>query len=77
MPNPPEWPSAHRGYFKNLNLIFSASRQNIKNLVGNFGAIHVGIMHAEFQPNGVGGGGGERRHAISLTSPSLCSSGIM
>jgi len=33
-------------------------------LVGNFGAIHVGIMQAKFQPssfNGVGRGGGERR----------------
>jgi len=23
--------------------------QNIKNLISNFGAIHVGIMHAKFQ----------------------------
>jgi len=32
-----------------LNLNISASRQNIKNLIGNFGDIHVGIMHAKFQ----------------------------
>jgi len=40
---------AHLVYFKTLNLTFSASGQNIKNLVSNFGAIHVaGIMHAKF-----------------------------
>jgi len=37
--------------------------QNIKNLVGNFWAIYVGIMHAKFKPpsfTGMGGGGGDR-----------------
>jgi len=51
-------------YRMTLNLIFSASRQIIKNLVGNFGALSVGSMHANFQPssfNGVGGRGGDRR----------------
>jgi len=51
-------------YYKTSNLIFSASMQNIKNLVGNFGAIHVGVMHAKFQPssfNGVGGGGDRQK----------------
>jgi len=51
MPNPPEQLSAHQVYNKTLNFTFSASKQNIKNLVGNFGAIHVGIMHAKFQPS--------------------------
>jgi len=46
MPNSPERLSAHQVYYKTLNLIFSASKQNIKNLVGDFGAIHLGIMHA-------------------------------
>jgi len=57
MPNPTAWQPAHQVYYKTLNLIFSASK---KNMVINFGAIHLGIMHAEFQPsifNGVGGGG--------------------
>jgi len=64
MPNPPKRLSAHQVYKKTLNLIFSASKQNIKNLVGNFGAIRAGIMHGKFQPssfNGVGGGGGGDR----------------
>jgi len=55
--NPPERLSAHQVYYKTSNLILSASKQNIKNLFGNFGAIHVGIMHAKCQPssfNGVG-----------------------
>jgi len=46
-----------------LNLNISASRQNIKNLVSNFGAIYVRIMHANFQASrfiGVGGEYGER-----------------
>jgi len=45
-------------------LIFSASKENIKNLAGNFGAIHVGIMCTKFQPssfNGVGGGGDRQK----------------
>jgi len=40
---------AHLVYYIILNLNISASRQNIKNLINNFGAIHVGIMHAKFQ----------------------------
>jgi len=46
--------------YKTLNLNISTSRQNIQNLVGYFGAIHVRIMHANFQASsftGVGGGG--------------------
>jgi len=50
MPNPYERLSAHQVYYKTLNLIFSASKQYIKNLDGNFGAIRIGIMHAKFQP---------------------------
>jgi len=42
-----------------LNLNVSAFRQNIKNLVGNFGAINVGNMHASFQPSSFNGVGGE------------------
>jgi len=64
MPNPPERPSAHQVYYKTLNQIFSASKQNIKNLVSNFEAIHVGIVHARFQPysfNGLGGGHTDRQ----------------
>jgi len=48
MPNPPERLSAYQVYCKTLNLIFSASKQNIKNLFGNFGAIHVETMQAKF-----------------------------
>jgi len=62
MPNPPEQLSAHQVYYKTSNLIFSALKQNIKNLVGNLGAIYVRNMHANFQPfifNGVGGGRGD------------------
>jgi len=33
---------AHLVYYITLNLNISASGQNIKNLIGNFGAIHVG-----------------------------------
>jgi len=46
-----------------LNLNILASRQNIKNLIINFGAIHVRINYANFQASsftGVGGGGGDR-----------------
>jgi len=71
VPNPPEQLSAHQVYYKTLNLIFSASKQNIKNLVGNFGAIHVGIMHAKFQPSslsGMKGGGGDRQKGRPMTS---------
>jgi len=50
---------AHQVYNKTLNLNISASRQNIKNLIGNFGAIHVGKMHAKFQASSFTGVGGE------------------
>jgi len=42
----------------------AASGQNMKNLIGNFGAIHVGIIHAKFLASsftGVGGEWGDRR----------------
>jgi len=44
-----------------LNLNISASGQNIKNLVCNFGAIHVRIMHSNFLyiVSSFTGGGGE------------------
>jgi len=42
-----------------LNLNISASKQNTKNLIDNFGAIHVGIMHAKFQASRFTGLGGE------------------
>jgi len=42
-----------------LNLNVSASGQNIKNLIDNFGAIHVGIMHGKFQASSSTGVGGE------------------
>jgi len=32
-----------------LNLNFSASRKDIKNLVGNFGVLHVGNIHDNFR----------------------------
>jgi len=63
MPNPTKQLSAHQVYCKTLNSNFSASKQNVKNLVGDFGAIYVGIMHAKFQPsslNGVKVGGCDR-----------------
>jgi len=46
-----------------LNLNISASRQNIKKMICNFGAIHVGIMQAKFQASSftrVGGEYGDR-----------------
>jgi len=43
------------GTYKNI----SASRQNIKNLIGNFWAIHVRVMHANFQASSLIGVGGE------------------
>jgi len=61
MPNRPEQPfpiiliynvlkgPAHPVYHKTLNLKISVPRQNIENLISNFGAIYVGIMRAEFQ----------------------------
>jgi len=65
----------HQVYTKTYNLIFSVSKQNIKNLGGNFESIHVRIVYAKFQPssfNGVGGGGSDRRkdgQGTLLTSP--------
>jgi len=44
-------------YYVTLNLNISAPGQNIKNLINNFGAIHVGIMHAEFQASSFTGVG--------------------
>jgi len=40
---------AHPVYYITLNLNISASRRNIKNMIGNFGAIHVVIMHTKYQ----------------------------
>jgi len=61
-------------HYITLNLNISASRQNIKNLGGNFESLNVGNIHAKFQPlsfTGMGGGGGDRWtdtwcHACSL-----------
>jgi len=50
---------AHLVYYITLNLNISASRQNIKNLISNFGAIHVGIKRAKFQASSFTGVGGE------------------
>jgi len=44
---------------KTLDLNISACRQNIKNLIGNFGAIRVRIMNANFQASNFIGVGGE------------------
>jgi len=44
---------------KILNLNISASRQNIKNLVLNFGAFHERIMQSNFQTFSFTGVGGE------------------
>jgi len=43
--------------------------QNIKNLIGNFGAIHVGIMRTKFQASSFNGVGGEwdDRHIWDVT----------
>jgi len=45
--------------YKTLNLNISASKQNIKNLICNFGAVYVRIMHAYFQASSFTGVGGE------------------
>jgi len=74
MPNPPKQLSAHQVYYKTLNLIFSASKQHIKNLVDNFGVIYVGIMYVKFQVssfNGVGGGVSDRRKYGQGTSSQI------
>jgi len=50
-----------------LNLNISAFRQNIKNLVGNFWAIYVRNMHANFQVSGsigVGREWGDMQHDV-------------
>jgi len=74
MPNPPRLPLppslilitnnifkglAHLVFYVTFNFNISASWQNIKNLMSNFGAIHVGIIHAKFQPSSFNGVGGE------------------
>jgi len=43
-----------------LNLNISPSRQDVKNLVGYFGAIYVGNMHANFQASSSTGMGVKR-----------------
>jgi len=50
---------AHLVYYITLHLNISASRQNIKNLIGKFRAVHVGIVHAKFQAYSFAGVGGE------------------
>jgi len=74
IPNPPEELSAHQVYYKILNLIGSASKQNIKNLVDNFWAIHVGML-AKFQTSSFNemGGGGDRRSDGQETSHHIAS----
>jgi len=49
----------YRNIYKILNLNISASWQNIKKLDGNFGAIHVGNVHANFQASSFTGEAGE------------------
>jgi len=44
-----------------MNLNISASRQNIKFLVSNFGAFYVGNMHTKFQLSSSTGKGGDMR----------------
>jgi len=48
-------------HYRTLNLNILAFKQNITNLVGNFGAIHMGIMHAKFQLSSFNGCGRRRR----------------
>jgi len=43
----------------NIKLISAFNKQNIKNLIGNFGAIHVRTMYASFQASGFAGVRGE------------------
>jgi len=73
MQNPPEQPLPHvilminnifKGpthlvYYITLNLNISACRQNVKNLIGKFAAIYVGIMLAKFQVSSFTEVGGE------------------
>jgi len=77
MPNPPKWPFLptpppinQKGklgliHYWTLNLNISASLQIIKNLVGNFGAIYMEIMHARFQLSSFTGVGGKWGHIRS------------
>jgi len=46
-------------HYITLNLNILISMQIIKNLVGNFGGIHVRIMNAKFQASSSTGVGGE------------------
>jgi len=50
-----------------LNLNISDSRQNIKNLVGTFGALHVGNIHANFQASCFPGMGKGMRRWMEVT----------
>jgi len=50
---------AHLAYYNTLNFNISASWHNIKNLVGNFEAIPVGIVDTKFQVSSFTGVGGE------------------
>jgi len=50
---------AYLVYYITLNLNILASRQNVKNLIYNFGAIHVGILYAKFQASSFTAVGGE------------------
>jgi len=59
MPNLPEQPIPSFIHNLSLNLNISDSRQNIKNLFGNLGGIHVRIMHVKFQASSSTGVGGE------------------
>jgi len=64
------------GAIKDINIklwtfSFSASRQNIKNLDGNFWAISVRIMHANFQAFSFTGVGGEWGDIWTLDVTSL------
>jgi len=68
-----------------LNLNISASRQDIKNLVGKFLAINMMIIPAKFQPSSSTGMGGkwslykkyEPYNENSKFPPSLRSGGII
>jgi len=63
---------AHLVYHITLSLNISASRQKIKNLISNFVAIHVAIMHAKFQAScftGVGEEWGDRRMLDVMPDP--------
>jgi len=63
---------AHLVYYITLDLNISTSKQNIKNLIRNFGAIHVGIVHAKFQASSftsVGGEWGDRRTQDVMPDP--------